>query len=209
MTATWKLVGKHPITLTAFGFYLMAAFLYVLQNNVIHLGGKVAFVKVLWLVTALFLWFVLPSFITQSRKVPPILKKWFYFFWFSMILRGIIELFLMYVTKTWHPYMGIGHDLFTAALVVVAFRTTGYTSHSPARFIRGTFPFLAATLLVEAGFAYYMLTNVESTDPVYYVPNSDEHSVIFLITWLAIGLCSFYLLFFVRRWVQLHLNAER
>ena len=200
-STTWT---RHPIIYTASSFYLLAALFYILQNNIIQIGGQVAFVKVLWLMTAIFLWFVFPVFIFSSSRLGHKCRAWLRLFWLLMVIRAFVELTMMYITKNWHPYLGIAHDLICAVLLLAALFNAGRTP----RFMKLTYVFLCMTLLVEAIFAFYMFTQVKSSDPVYFVPNHSEHHSIFMASWIAVASCILFLVYFTRKWVLFHLRGR-
>jgi hypothetical protein len=121
-----------------------------------------------------------------------------------MIGRGVIELFMMYVTKNWHHYLGIAHDLLCAVVLFAAAINLGRVP----QFMKYTCLFLCLTLLIEACFAYYMLTQVSSNEPVYYVPNNSQHQLVFNLTWMAVASSIAFIVYFTRKWVHYHLRGR-
>lgn len=96
----------------------MAALLfYVVQNRGWLEGGNIALPKLLWLAYAILFWFCLPALIVLDTRTPAVWRRIYAIFLVNMLLRAALELFMMYVTNSWSPYYGIGHDLFTILLL--------------------------------------------------------------------------------------------
>lgn len=169
----------------------------------IKLGGDIAFVKVLWLMTAIFFWYLIPIFVINMKRMNKTLLICYRLFLWNMMARAVIELIMMYVFQNWHPYYGIAHDFFTfglVALFALKLRTTSM-GHIHRYFSRLLY-FMGGLFLAEAYFAYYMLTNVVSNQPVYYVPSDSTHQTVFMMTWAVIGLCAVMNIFTIRKWKQ-------
>ncbi len=104
------------------------AVFYYFQNHSHGLGGSIALPKLLWLSYALWFWYFLPVLIASDRRLSRQLRQVYWVFWLNMVLRAIAELWMMYVSRNWHPYYGIGHDLFSALLIfALLFREEGDT----------------------------------------------------------------------------------
>ena len=92
---------------------------YLGQNKKGNIGGKMAPCKLFWLDYTLMTWFFLPlyfyfkGFKGEAFDILYVLS-------ISMWIRGIIELFMMYVTKNWTPPLGISHNILTILLVLGA-----------------------------------------------------------------------------------------
>lgn len=120
MIADWNMDGPAP-----FGGGQLAALaatqavgiaFWFFQNRGKRTGGGLSFVKGLWLTYAVTLWFVVPAllFFTttgSARSIYGLLAA-------SMLARGVIELYLCYVTKTWRAAYGVSHDLLQLALAL-------------------------------------------------------------------------------------------
>ena len=98
---------------------LAAGLTYVRQNRASRMGGPISRGKALWLGYAIFLWFVAcPALALEPRLSPPfriVLGS----FGLSMWLRGLAELYLLYVGRGWRPPYGMVHDAFCLVLVGV------------------------------------------------------------------------------------------
>lgn len=96
---------------------LWAAMFYRWQNRPQRLGGRISPAKLAWLVYAVFVWFLLCPVIALSTGVGQPLRVVLGSFTVCMWGRGVVELYLLYVTKTWRPPFGIVHDLLCMLLV--------------------------------------------------------------------------------------------
>ncbi len=117
----------------------------------------------------------------------------------GMLLRGVVELFMMYVTTNWHPWMGISHNVVMFILMLVV---TMPLLRSSDRLYAGYLAVATAMFILESGFAWYMLTY--ATDPgatVYFVAGDPRHSEIMIVTAICVIALFAYLFFFSRHWL--------
>lgn len=88
------------------------------QNQKGARGGRISGPKVAWLFYAVFLWFLVCPLVALDGAVPVearwVLGAFAAFMW----LRGVAELYLLYVTKSWRPPYGVAHDVACIALVL-------------------------------------------------------------------------------------------
>ncbi|MES1206799.1 MAG: hypothetical protein ABUS79_12755 [Pseudomonadota bacterium] len=89
------------------------------QNQSPRLGGAISRGKALWLSYAIFLWFIVCPALALDTRVPAALRIVLGSFGLSMWLRGLVELYLLYIGRGWRPPYGVGHDLFCLALIGV------------------------------------------------------------------------------------------
>ena len=177
---------------------IVAVYFYWLQNSGQLEGGKIALPKLIWLVYAIVLWFLIPAFIVKDRQVLEPWKTIFRIFLINMLLRGVVELYLMYVTVSWSPYYGIFHDVFSIVLLISLL--LWFRGNIQKDLYFGYASVVLITLIIEIGFVFYMIRNVSSNvNSVYFVPNDPSHSVILSITWVVVGLLTIYLFEFSRR----------
>ncbi len=181
---------------TAFGFFIV-------QNLNLLPGGDVAFCKVLWLLFAIIFWLVTPSWLAFDKALSAPDRLAMRLFALNMWLRALIELYMMYVTVNWHPYYGIGHDLFSVAVLLIAL-----LRFQLSPWIKLYHQVLVAMFLLETYFAWYMLHNVIADEPVYYVPQDSQHSFVFDLTWAAVVVLLVYKIVFLQRWLRLGKNQS-
>jgi len=93
-------------------------FFYRKQNQRPELGGVLSLAKAFWLIYAVYTWFLFMPYNIYVLKLPPFVNQVWMIFWFWMLFRGIIEIFMMYVTKNWSPVYGISHD-FSCLLILI------------------------------------------------------------------------------------------
>lgn len=89
------------------------------QNRPGARGGRISGPKLVWLFFAIWFWLFECAVLAFEPALPFAYRVIFGVHAASMWLRGGVELFLLHVTKTWRPPMGIAHDLFAIATVLV------------------------------------------------------------------------------------------
>ncbi len=181
-----------------------AVIFHGLQNAPHAVGGAIALPKLLWLALALWFWYVLPLLFVLDARLRPT-RALHALFAANMLARALIELWMMYVSSNWHPYYGIAHDLFSAALVLYL----SYALPFDAPLLgaqRSFFLVLGLMFLLETGFAVYMLNNVHSLGPVYFVPTGAAHRGVLTITWVAVGALLFYAVALIKEWLYVPLK---
>jgi len=107
------------IALVAFGAVtLFAALLFAWRQNVKGgLGGRISRPKIAWLFYSVFVYFVVCPALAFDSAVLPGFRWTVGLFGLSMWLRGLGELFMLYVTKNWRPPLGIAHDVLCLVLI--------------------------------------------------------------------------------------------
>lgn len=180
----------------------MAALLfYVVQNSGRLEGGNIALPKLLWLAYAILFWFCLPTLIVLDTRTSAVWRRIYAIFLVNMLLRAAIELFMMYVTNSWSPYYGIGHDLFTILLLFTM--AAAYRKQLQSGLFLNNLFTIVAMFAVEVGFVLYMLLKVSGGEhTVYFVPGDQQHAAVLQITWLVNILLTIYLYVFSRRWTR-------
>jgi hypothetical protein len=73
---------------------------------------------VAWLFYAVYLWFLVCPLVALDAAVHPALRTVLGLFAASMWLRGLAELYMLYVAKNWKPPYGVGHDVVCILLVL-------------------------------------------------------------------------------------------
>jgi hypothetical protein len=90
----------------------LLGFLFWRQQNVQRSrGGRISPPKLAWLFYAIFLWFLLCPLVALDAAVEPNLRMVLGGFGAFMWVRGGAELYLLYVSHSWKPPYGIGHDV--------------------------------------------------------------------------------------------------
>ena len=190
---------------TGFGAILgallvVAAAFYYLQNTGYLPGGHIAPIKLAWLSCAILFWYLLPGLLLMDARMPSAARRACQVLLVGMLLRGVVELFMMYATASWHPWMGISHNLVMLAIMtmmLVPLRAQADRLYSAY--------LLVATLMFipESGFAWYMLKHATpSGATVYFVPGDAQHQLVLAITAVCVAALSIYLVFFYRQWMN-------
>lgn len=179
---------------------------YVFQNRYAPVGGSIAPSKLAWLAFAILFWIVLPAFLALDRRVPDALRQAFAVLFVLMAARGVVELWMLYVTLGWSPWYGIAHDVVcVAAIAVCAIRAQrrGAYARPPGGWVGVHLAVTAAMFLPEIYFAHYMVTNFATTGEgaIYFVPGDPRHRTVLQVTATAAGLLAVYAPVFLWRWL--------
>lgn len=181
---------------------LAAAGFYSLQNTGVLPGGDVAGAKVLWLLFALYYWFIVPLVLALDARVSVTLRRAWRIFFINMALRAVIELWMMYVSLNWHPYYGIAHDVFSIVLITVLLLAHAREGRA-ARLLFYILPVMGLMFMVEIGFVFYLLERVATHgEAVYYVPAGEEHRSVLTVTWGMVIVLALYTLWLLRRGIR-------
>ena len=176
-----------------------AAVFYALQNSGYLPGGRISAIKLAWLGCAILFWYLLPGLLLLDGRLQGAARRACIVLLVGMLLRGVVELFMMYVTENWHPWMGISHNVLMLALMVVVIAPL---RKDPDRLYSGYMLVAAAMFIPESGFAWYMLTYAtDSGATVYFVSGDPRHGAILAITAFCVIALLTYLFFFSRQWL--------
>jgi hypothetical protein len=195
--------------LAVVGIAMAAVSFHVLQNRLALTGGGIAWPKSAWLGCAILYWFVLPALLASDARLPAAWRAPFVGLLVLMGLRGVIELWMLYVSHNWSPFYGIAHDV--ACLVLLwgfAFRAaTGMGSLWRPGLQRTAFVHAIATGLLfipEVYFAWYMQANfrTQGADPLYFVPDDAAHTRVLALTAAADAAAVLYLPAFLYAWLH-------
>lgn len=189
---------KRQVTLACLTALAVASLTFAWAQNAGWLpGGAIALPKLFWLTLVLFAWFVLPALISADPVLPRTLRRGHLVFWIGMVLRGVIEGWMIYGPKIWRPLYGITHDIASAAIVLWFARTRIPLLALHSRVI-------AASLVCEAAFARYFERNFKTMgyDATYFVPPGELYADILRATTAADVLLCAWLAFFLSRWLR-------
>lgn len=99
----------------------VALWMFFRQNSGKKLGGPISISKALWLYWTISVWFFLIP-LTLMHGDWPMAAWWGWgILTVSFWLRGVAELYMLFVTKNWTPKIGITHDLVTLAAVIASY----------------------------------------------------------------------------------------
>jgi hypothetical protein len=190
-------IGLLVLLFVGGGYYFIT-----IQNSGQLPGGNIALVKLLWLGLIIFFWFLSPILLlingTKNHKEKLIIIVHLCNVWG----RGIIELYMIYVSYSWQHAYGIGHDFISIFLLLSLLMLY---SIKLSKMIKNYLFILSFTFFIEAIFALYMHSNVSNeTGLVYFVPDSVEFSSILYATWIAVIALSLYMVVFIKKWIKNH-----
>jgi hypothetical protein len=120
------------------------------------IGGRMSRPKQVWLGYAVYTWFfVCPVIGLFEVSLAPALRWACALFGGFMWIRGIVELVMLYATKTWRPPYGVAHDLASIALILL---TLGLGDLEATRALdRWTLAFIASVVVSLGLETYYAL----------------------------------------------------
>jgi hypothetical protein len=166
----------------------VSTFFYYRQNYAGQIGGPMSIEKILWLNYALTAWFVMPAFLLHHPALHRPLRVTVGCFLASMLGRGVIEVWLIYVAFGWSPLYGIAHNLSNIALLTALGRLLrGDWAHLD-HFNAGVWRFLSSirlSLVAESVFAALFYRMHVHQDAVYFAPPTDAFLHINLLTRLV------------------------
>lgn len=97
---------------------IVGYFLYKRQNKPKVMGGPICKAKAFWLYYTIINWFfLLPYALFILKEIPQSHFNVWVCLTGSMWIRGIAELYMLYVSRNWTPTIGISHDIFTLILM--------------------------------------------------------------------------------------------
>jgi len=176
---------------------------HALQNRLALTGGGIAWPKSIWLGCAILYWFVLPALLLRDKRLLPAWRLPFAALLALMGLRGVIELWMLYVSHNWSPFYGIAHDLIClATLWGLALRARAAFGTQRLAFFHA----IATGLLFvpEIYFAWYMQAHFQTQGekPLYFVPDDAAHAQVLALTTAADAAALIYLPAFLYAWLH-------
>jgi len=183
----WPAGFFHALLLTA----AASAVLYYRQNFTGQVGGPISVEKALWLNYTITAWFVVPAFLVWHPAVDRALRLILGSFLLSMIARGLVELWLIYVAFGWSPLYGISHDL--SCIVLITALRGGFRRELAGAdaFNTGVRRFCASiqlALVAEIVFAALFYRMDVHRDAVYFAPPTEAFAHINLLTrWVDVA----------------------
>ena len=164
------------------------------QNNRAKMGGAISKAKAFWLFFTIYVWFFLLPYCYYNFELSPYTDIWIIFsLW--MWIRGVVEIFMMFVTKNWVPPIGIVHDLSCVIIFLglSIYWFSGLKTHFSWPY--GIFHLtLFTSVILETYYAYgfYKIVGdkTKGEDAVWYAP-ADKAEFQFIVR--VTGICNFFL----------------
>ncbi|MGV3621204.1 MAG: hypothetical protein ACO1OB_10325 [Archangium sp.] len=171
--------GPRVVVLSALGLCLVAAAWFRgKQNSGAFKGGRISNPKLLWLFFCIWFWLFECAALAFEPSLPSSFRIIFGVHALSFWLRGGVEMYLLHVTKTWRPPMGIAHDVFCILTVLGLASFLGTPSESawgwwaPALVVM-----LLFSLTVETAYAALFFRAVEGKttgeDPIWFASEEE------------------------------------
>ena len=88
------------------------------QNKKTRIGGKISVEKTLWLSYALFFYFVLCPVLSLDNTINYTHRVIIGSFTVLIIIRGVFQLWFMFLSKNWSPKLGIGYNIFSLIIII-------------------------------------------------------------------------------------------
>lgn len=177
---------------------LLATAFYFIQNSSSGRGGDVAPVKVLWLLTVIVFWYLLPLFWATDRTLSAQIKGAFRIFTLNMLLRAGVEIWMMYVTENWLHSYGIAHDIASLVLcLALVVYVRKYEFWAPAYFA-----YCAVLFAIEALFASYLRSVADADGSVFFLPSLPDHKAMMIATGTAVGISAIVGFGLIRKWLH-------
>jgi hypothetical protein len=180
---------------------LLTLCIYWWQNFAQGIGGGISWVKAAWLAQTLFWWYLTPVLLLLDLRISGAARRPLKLFLATMALRGVVELYMIYVTFSWHCYYGITHDLATAIQLWVSAACVAKTGELE-RLMKLHFRMLTFMFGIEAYFAWSFHHQIRLRHPeLYFVPEDwVQYWQILVPTTIAVGVLCAYFVFFARNW---------
>jgi len=157
-------------------FVVVGIFVRRRQNQKPRMGGAISMAKCLWLMFALCVWFVWPLILFLTDEISSAYKDAFTLFLALIYTRGVIEVFMLLVTKNWRPPYGYVSHLLTALLMVVAavLAPAGWREHADELWL---YTLCLFTILLDAFYAwrFHAIVDVTTGDEgIWFAAEGDE-----------------------------------
>lgn len=128
--------------------------------------------KVLWLNHALLTFFVVPAMLLRDRSVGPRTRRVLRAHLGSFVGRGLVELWMLYRTRSWRVAYGVGHDLAHLGLMRVLRAGHGdVTARRHLRLIQGS---LVAEILFATLFHRAVKGKTRGSDAIYFASTDPQ-----------------------------------
>jgi hypothetical protein len=162
-----------------------AVVFYYRQNHAGQVGGPISVEKILWLHYAIVAWYVIPAGLLRHPALAPSLRVILGSFLASMLARGVIELWLIYVAFGWSPLYGIAHNLTNMALFAVLCRRHRAELAGLRGFDVGVRRFVGSirlSLVAESVFALLFYRMQVHQEAIYFASPTEAFAHINLLT---------------------------
>lgn len=201
--------GLHLFNILSVSSFGVAAVMYKRQNTPGKLGGPISLAKAFWLHYTILTWFfILPAALLMLEEAPVSHRNVWLTLTVSMWIRGVVELYMLFVSKNWTPYIGISHDVITLAAMVGALLISGTSRFStePVLLIFTVSIFLSLCTEIYYAYSFFQIMKgrTQGDDGLWYAHEEDPRfKRVILVTTifnyiLFAALATFYLKYFIK-----------
>ena len=170
--SAFELLLAHRALIALLALTAAVGVFAMVQNSGAIVGGRISLPKVAWLNFALYMFVVLPVVIGWYSQTDAATSRLYRIVFWSFLVRGVIEFYMLYVSRSWRCGYGISHDLFTAVLVIIFWQSAG-----------GLTMMLLASLIIEARMAKIFRARVDPKTGIYLADNSAHFAAVNRFTW--------------------------
>ena len=176
------------------------------QNSGKKLGGPISICKGLWLYWTISVWFIMIPLALFQGDWPA--AAWWGWGGFSLSfwIRGIAELYMLFVSKNWTPRIGITHDLLTLAGLLLAYALNWNSLVYSAWWIQLFSVGMVISICVETWYAWAFLQLVrertKGKEGIWYATKEDPKFLLILrVTTVFNTILYAIVALFVWRWL--------
>jgi hypothetical protein len=169
------------------------------QNVGGQIGGAISTPKLFWLDYTLLSWFILPAFFLTAEGLPRWLRRVFTGHLINFGLRGIVELWLLYVSVAWTPLYGIAHGVFSQILLRALSRHRTEEPGAVASAAAHHFLAMRLTMVAEIVFAGLFYLKTRGEGPIYFASSTPRFFLINALTTAVVCVAYADLFVVVRR----------
>jgi hypothetical protein len=182
--------SRLSFSLTMIALVIVSLWFYYRQNFAGQIGGPMSVAKLLWLDYTLLAWFIIPFFMWRSPLIVAALRKIYGAHLMNFVVRGVVELWMLYITIAWLPPYGITHDVFSIGLI------TGLLAKSRRNFsqlysgqnsaaLRFLFS-IRVGLVCEIVLAWLFYRATDGRIGIYFASDDPHFSFINHLTWVIV-----------------------
>ena len=177
---------------------------YWAQNRFRPVGGEISVPKLLWLSYAIALWVAVPALLAADARISVRLRQAFAALVILVLVRGVAELWMLYISLDWSPWYGIAHDLTCVTLLVALALRAGWPGSPIDRLASVHLAVTAAAFVPEMYFAWYMQAHFTTSGEhaIYFVPDDPRYSEVLRATTVVVVSLSLYFPSFLFRWLH-------
>jgi hypothetical protein len=148
------------------------------QNRPGCMGGPICKAKGFWLYYTIYNWFLtLPLSLYLIPEAPLSHRHVWLTFTLSMWIRGIAEMYMLFVSKNWTPIIGISHDILTFLLMVGVLLMSGFAefNHEPVMMVFTLSLFVSICTETYYAYSFYQIMKgrTQGEDGMWYAHEDD------------------------------------